>query len=679
MTIKDRLLSSYNLLRKRLFGIGKDEMGIQSALVGGYGQDNRELTNNYHGVVYRAIKTIAQATGRYEPIFYREDGVTRVDNHPFLDVLYRPNPLVSQIDLFATHQSFKEMFGESFWYLVLGNITRTPKEIYLIRPDKMAVNVNEQGDVVGYTMRKGDGSTVPFTTDEILHDKDFNPNNPYRGYSTLQAALDYVATESATAKFTRHFFENNAGVNGVLTVKGMVQKDSFKKFVEQWRQKYEGVDNAGKTAIIREVDAQFTKVGLGLNEIDMSALRKMTIDEILMMFAVPRGMLGLSSDDAGLGRGSVETLEYIFSRSIDQKMDSIDSMLQIALDRFYPKQKLYVEHENIIPSDKQYKLDSRKAAVDIWQTRNEIRAEDGLDPVDGGDVLRAPIANVPVNSDMSESGNSDTQAGKSTKRLSIRLKKKDQAESDYQRKETFRLTLQKNQNRYEALYRRTLKPVFDAQERQVSEVVGRLGKDLQSQLFSLSDAVDEFDEKLYPVLADMYLTQGALALAFAGADEDTAFDITPAVQKFIHDSTRRMAKNYNEETLDRLAATLTEGINAGESANKLKKRVAQVYTETRGYRSERIARTETLKASNRATNFAYKQTGFVKGKQWFANPGHCEFCAAFDGKVFGLDDTFIQRGQEVEGKDGGVMQISYDDVDNPPLHPNCRCTIVPIR
>lgn len=675
MTLKDRLINSYLLIGKRLFGVGKDDLGIQSAMVGGYSQDNRDLIGNYHGVVYRAIKTIAQATGRYEPIFQKEDGKSQYDRHPFLDVLYRPNKLVSQIDLFSTHQSFKEMFGESFWYYVLGDVTRTPKEIYLIRPDKMSVNINDQGDVIGYTMRKGDGSVTHFLPEEISHDKEFNPNNPYRGYGTLQASLDYVATEAATAKFTRHFFENNAGVNGVLTLKGMVQKDSFKKFVEQWRQKYEGVDNAGKTAIIRDIEAGFTKVGLGLNEIDMSALRKMTIDEILMMFAVPRGMLGLSSDDAGLGRGSVETLEYIFARSIDQKMDAIDSMLQRAVDQFYPKDRIYVEHENIIPSDKQFNLEQRKAAADVWLTRNELRDQDGLEPLPGGDELRSPIANVPLSFDSTEPA---SDSGKTVKRI-IRLKKKDQSESDYQRKESFRLSLQKNQIRYERVYRKTLRPIFDEQERQVQDVVGRMGKDLQSQLFKLSEAVDQFDEKLYPILADMYLTQGALALAFAGADEDVAFDITPSVERFIHDSTRRMAKNYNEETLDKLAATLAEGINAGESADKLKKRVAEIYSQTRGYRSERIARTETLKASNRATNFAYKQTGFVKAKQWFANPGHCEFCAAFDGKVFGLDDSFIQRGQEVEGTDGGVLQISYDDIENPPLHPNCRCTIVPVR
>lgn len=678
MTIKERLMHSYAVIGKRLFGIGREDIGMSTAIIGGDKADPRTLMGSYHGIVYRAIKTIAQATGKYEPELCRMDGKKETDvvSHPFLNLLYKPNKFMSQTDLFSTHQTFKEMFGEVFWYMVLGDVTGQPKEIYLIRPDKMTVNLDDQGNVIGYTMRKSDGSTIPFTENEILHDKDFNPNNPYRGYGTLEAALDYVATEDSTAKFTKNFFINNAGVNGVLTLKGMSDKNAFRKFVEQWRAKYEGVDNAGKTAILREMDSTFTKVGLGLNDIDMSALRQMTIDEVLMMFSVPRGMLGLSANDGGLGRASVETLEYIFAKSIDNKMEQIDSFLERAVNRYYPKDKLYVEHECIVPEDKEYELKERQAAVDMWMTRNEARLEEGLDVLPGGDVLRAPINVVPLEFDATPSAN----AGKRIT-LKLKAKKKDAAELTYEKKENFRLMLQRHQMRYERVYLKAVMPILDEQESQAMKVAEHHGaaKTLEAELFALATAIKEFDQKLYPVLADMYLTQGALALAFAGADDNTNFDITPAVEKFIHDSTKRMAKNYNEQTLGDLAKTLTEGINLGESVDKLKKRVAAVYVETKGYRAERISRTETLKATNNATNYAYKQTGFVKAKEWFCNPGACEFCLTFDGKQFGLDDTFASIGEQIDGKDGGTYNVSYDDIENPPLHPNCRCTIIPVR
>lgn len=681
MTLKNRLAGLYLTVGKRLFGVGKEEVGMQVAMMNG-ANHSREYVDTYRGIVYRAISAVSEAVGKYEPLLQRQNGKNfdRVVSHPFLDLLYRPNKHISQNDLFTVSQTFDELLGEFFWYTPLGQLTNRPKEIYILHPNRMMVNIDENGEVIGYSMRKGDGTKIGFLPEEILHHKEFNPKNPYRGYGTVEAAIDYISTEDSTAKFTRNFFENNAGINGVLTLKGQVSKEAFKKFALEWRAKYEGVDSAGKTAILRDMDTSFTKVGLGLDEVDMASLRKMTIDELLMMFRVPKGILGLS-DETGLGRASVETLEYIFSKyTVEQKMTKIDSTLQRFLDLHYPKDRLFITHENTVPSDKVFELEQRKAAVDIWMTRNEVRKIDGLETIDGGDDLRSPITQVPLsyNSDDADAGSS-----KALKRISlVAPKKKDNSpEVTYDQKENFRLSLQKNQEAYERLYKRALKPLISKQNRSVLETVDTLAnkKDLTSQLFDLSEAVEDFDQKLYPVLADMYAVQGALALTFAGADESVEFTVNESVAGFIHTSTRRMAQRFNEETLEQLSRSLAEGINAGESVQKLKARVESIYTEVRGYRSERIARTETLKASNNATNFAYKQSGFVKEKEWFANPGACEFCNAMNGKIFGLSDSFSQIGQEIEGEDGGLMAVSYENIENPPLHPNCRCTILPVR
>jgi hypothetical protein len=145
-----------------------------------------------------------------------------------------------------------------------------------------------------------------------------------------------------------------------------------------------------------------------------------------------------------------------------------------------------------------------------------------------------------------------------------------------------------------------------------------------------------------------------------------------------------MARNFNDETLAALNNTLTEGIAAGENLDKLRKRVEEVYKAARGYRAERVARTETLKASNGATNAAYKQTGYVKAKKWYANPGADDLCLEMERKgAIPLDESFLELGQSVSYSDGEGNEKthvnSYDVVAVPPIHPNCRCTIVPVR
>lgn len=674
---------------KRLYGVGKDQDYSVVEKFGG-NTSSRAFLDSYEGIVYACISAISEEVGNYKPLIHKPKGdeLVQIKQHPLLELLDNPQPDepagISTYELFEATQSFIELTGECFWYKVLGEYTKKPKAIYILRPDRMGIDVDDNGDINGYFLRRSVGEPIPFEVEEIEHFKMFNPKNPYRGYGTIEASSDYIATERNTSKFTSNFFGNNAGLSGVLSVKGEVTKNAFKKFVTQWREKYQGVDNAGKVAILRESDATFTKVGLGLNELDMTALRKMTIDEVLLMFRVPKAMLGIS-DESGLGRASVETLEYIFTkRVVDPKMRRIDSVIQRMVDRHWRDEKLIISHDNIVPSDKEFELKERQAGVDVWLTRNEIREEDGLEDMDGGGNLRAPLSSVPIDFDLSDTGKSvKTITLKKTPEADTSKKKDSEPVAKANNSETFRLSLMRNQLAYERKYKKSINKVLKSQEQEtitnLEAFAGKmLKKDLAQILFNLSDAVEQFDQAQYPVLLDMYATQGALALIFAG-DEESDFVITQQAEKAMHESTRRMAKNYNQETIDRLTDTLSEGLANGEALGKLKKRVAEVYEEARGYRAERISRTETLKASNSATNFAYKQTGYVKAKQWFANPDHCSFCDTLDGKIVGLDDNFANMGETIEGDEGASYAVDYENVGTPPIHPNCRCTIIPVR
>lgn len=116
----------------------------------------------------------------------------------------------------------------------------------------------------------------------------------------------------------------------------------------------------------------------------------------------------------------------------------------------------------------------------------------------------------------------------------------------------------------------------------------------------------------------------------------------------ISESTRNMIRND-------IAAALESG-----ASNDVLAAVLQ-----RGYafspeRAEMIARTETAFADVEGNIEAYKQSGQVSGKQWITGAGCCELCDELDGKIVPLDKPFPG------GRNG------------PPLHPNCRCDVLPV-
>lgn len=373
-----------------------------------YGVDYRVANRMeaYKNIVYACVSLIGEALGDYEPYVERRKGDQweKVD-HEFMRLLQQPTGKAqtaesfSKFDLFEATVSYQLLQGDCFWYIGRGDRTGRPRQIVMLRADKVGTDVDPKtGNINGYFIRRSFGDPIPLEVEEVLRFPLFNPKSPYEGYGTVEAGNDYIGTDEATSEYTKNFFANNAGLSGILNIKGEVTKGAFRKFVRAWREKYEGVGNAGKVAILRDSDASFTPVGSSLTDLQMPDLRKMTLDDVLMMFKVPLPLLG-KAEQTGLGRANVEALEYIFAKyNIDKKMKRFDSILEFALHRYYPEDKdLRVCHENIIPDDKEFTLRERTASVDKWSTRDEIRDKEGLDSIDGGDQLFIPLNNIPIN------------------------------------------------------------------------------------------------------------------------------------------------------------------------------------------------------------------------------------------------------------------------------------------
>jgi HK97 family phage portal protein len=691
MSLRTRLAEGFANISKALVGGYESPNSVFAfnQLYGSYG-DTKKL-GKYRGIVFAAVNLISDDVGRYIPIFNKKQSdnhLEPIQSHPFLDLLEHPSKDVSRSEFLKAAETYYDILGEAFWYIPLGNFTGKPNiqkgtEIVLLPPDKMGVKIGDKGEVIGYTLRKSDGKEVLFKPEEIGLDKTFNPLNPYRGYGIVEAAIDYIETEESTRTFTKNFFRNNASPAGIISIKGNISKENFQIFARKWREQYEGVKNAGRTALIRQSEIDFTKTSLGLDQIDMQALKDLTVGEVLRMFRVPKALLGEETQQ-GFGRASVETLEYIFAaHTIEPRMQKLDGFIQMLLNRYYPGEQLIVTHKDIIPKDKVFELEQRKAGVDNWLTRNEIRQEDGLEDIPGGEVLRAPIVSVPLEGEVGPADNKNIFGnGKGTITITKVVKKKTNKELTYEAKEGFRIRLLKNQLLYEKRFRKALKPILDDQKKEAlrnwrkanEKGINGVVKRIEDTLIDLDEANRAFENALVPVEFALAEEQGRIALEFAGAT-DTDFVITPEIEKFIRDAVSKMAANYNEQTLKDLGVIIADGLSAGDSIAQISRDLESAFIDIEGYRADRIASTETLRASNEATRMAYKQTGYVTGMQWFANPGACAECEEMAGRPpVGLDETFADLGDTV-----GDLDVNYTNIETPPLHPNCQCTITPIR
>lgn len=151
-------------------------------------------------------------------------------------------------------------------------------------------------------------------------------------------------------------------------------------------------------------------------------------------------------------------------------------------------------------------------------------------------------------------------------------------------------------------------------------------------------------------------------IAFAELPQKTIDNILNA--KFYGENYSQRVWHNTGKLANKLQEVIAESIITGQSQYKTIKEIQQAYG-TRGkarggyYDAERLLRTETNYFENKAELESYDEMGIKKFKYLAVLDNRTsEICQEMDGKVFDMKDA-------VQGE------------NTPPLHPNCRSTIIP--
>lgn len=228
---------------------------------------------------------------------------------------------------------------------------------------------------------------------------------------------------------------------------------------------------------------------------------------------------------------------------------------------------------------------------------------------------------------------------------------------------------------------------FEAQRQHViahldPSVIGKdyRKRDYLDDLNDWADSDESFSEAIKPVIQLILLESGRAALQEVGRQPSTYDPFTPALRQYFTDRSLKIASDVNDETAKQLRAALSQGVAAGESTYQLRARVEQVFGSASTMRADRIARTEVTRAQGYADIQAWTQSGVVEGKEFFTAEDErvCRWCSAMDHKVVSLSENFFDKGDTFT-VDNKTLNLNYDDVPSPPLHAQCRCTLLPVR
>lgn len=665
---------------------------VSSRYVTGFGTSlaKKSGLEEYKNWVNACVKARSNALANIK--LHLMNGDEEVLKSPVLDVLNKVNSHMTKKDLLRATQSFLDLNGNAFWFLAREERSAEIKEIHILRPDKMSIILSQGEDplaVEGYVYKQADGKNVPLNANEVIHFKTFNPLGnypfPHRGMGIVEAAQWAIETDNEIRAYNLNFFKNGARPDGVLEVtgEGSLAPEEYKRLSSQWEQEHKGTANSHKTAVLSG-GLSWKQISVSQSELEFASQKEMNRDEILALFNVPKTVIGLTED---VNRASAEAALYMFnSLVVDELMQNmVDTLNEFFLPEF-EQEGLMFTYDTPIQADRQMTINEYTAAINKWMTRNEIRAKEGLPPTEEGDMFLDSAMLVPVDTVAAVKITERPQLKEAKKKITLEsidlksklddfLKSKNIETKDtkgfkhltVEQKTAYGVEWKTSLARGRAPFQKKLVAFFKKQEKEVlanlkNEIKGLapefyVHKSANDVLFDMDQAIKTSISLITPFIQEYINASGKNAAKVTG----TTFDPNdPSVQAFVKARAQLFADEINETTGTKVLDTVKASLADGESGDDIAQKIADIYDEATGYRSDMIARTEISASYNEGAKIAYQQAG-VEQWEWMVVDPEDEDCKGNEGEVVKIGDPF---------KDGSIQP--------PDPHPNCECATIPV-
>ncbi len=333
--------------------------------------------------IYAAIKVRSEALSRQRLLALQDDKPVP-DHHPVQLLLDKANRWTTRGELWTAIETNLCLWGSAFLALEPNDEGRM--EIWVLRPDRVKVLPDKDKYIRGYIYFGANGA-VPYTAEEIVWLRYYNPLDEFSGLSPMAPLRLSVDMGMDALKFNRSFYQNSARPDLILTTEESMTDDEVSAFYDRWESRYQGPANAHRPAI-----ASFIKdvkpIGLTQREMEFVQGLRWSLEDVSRTYGVP---LPLLSDYQRATFTNIRTAEQIFwHNTMIPEMRFIEEQLvhKLLHQLGYPEITLRFETDNIeaLRQDEDSLVKRQSMLLDRKAlTINEVRRGRNLPDVPWGD------------------------------------------------------------------------------------------------------------------------------------------------------------------------------------------------------------------------------------------------------------------------------------------------------
>ncbi|MDR3030947.1 MAG: phage portal protein [Holosporales bacterium] len=265
-------------------------------------QELAEIGYKKNVIVYRCVHLISRAVSSVDWILKKANDSNTPDdviyNHKTLDIIKKPNATQYSATFMEAATSYLLLCGNCY-IMVVRDENNNPKELHLLRPDRVKIIPGANTIPLGYEYNVGDSKQIFGVEQEtgfsdVLHLKLFNPLDDWYGMSPIEVAKSSIAQHNAIAQQNSAYLHNGGRPSGALMYKSNLDQKKRNDLRSDLKSLYEGGRNAGKILIL-EGDFEWKEMGLSPKDLDFIAGKDLSAKEIATAFGVPPILIGSMS------------------------------------------------------------------------------------------------------------------------------------------------------------------------------------------------------------------------------------------------------------------------------------------------------------------------------------------------------------------------------------------------
>ena len=356
--------------------------------------------------VFACVSLITGAIASLPMNIYRRQDDSQIldERHPLnLKLSLEPSPMISALVFWQTLVCDMLLDGNAY-AVIDRDLNGRVKRLIYVDPRRVEARLVE-GELTYIIAVSPDSEQLPRASKDDITFVGYYPSdvlhfpgigwNGKRGLSVISsAARNSVGNALSADRFCSKYFSQGIIAPGYIQFPEKLTKEQWEMIREYWVRNVAGYENAHVPPLITE-GGEFKNLNIKADDVQLLQTRKFQVLDIARIFGVPPHMIGAQETTTSWGTGieqqSIGFVRYTLRPHLTRMEQELNRKL-------FRSRRHFCEFnvDGLLRGDIKARNEAHQYALGGnqqpgWKTTNEIRHEEGLPPIDGGDTLYKPL------------------------------------------------------------------------------------------------------------------------------------------------------------------------------------------------------------------------------------------------------------------------------------------------